>query len=238
MVAADIAKDISNVALNARLEALNEERRRTWAPEALAVNVGQRQTLVHEHDKRAAPQVGDMFPDITLNTTTGDRISLSNVVAQRGAVLIFFRFAGCPACNIALPYYRDALYPALRDAGIPLLAISPQPSALLHEIVERHNLPFTVASDTELSLARRLGITYQYDDASRAAAQAKDTRPENLNGTSSWELPKPSVFVLSPELEVVFADVSPDWMVRTEAEAILSAIKTRPQKTKQEEHVA
>ena len=41
-------------------------------------------------------------------------------------MLVFFRSAGCPACNIALPYYRDELAPGLAALGVRLIAVSPQ----------------------------------------------------------------------------------------------------------------
>ena len=154
----------------------------------------------------------------------GARLSLDALVAAGPAVLVFFRFATCPACNIALPYYRETLWPALRAAGIPLVAISPQPQPALGEIVRRHGLPFEVVTDPGLALSRALGITYVFDDASRAAAEARGDRAEALNGIAEWELPKPTVIVVDPARVARFVDVSPDWMERTESAGILAAL--------------
>ena len=54
-------------------------------------------------------------------TVDGERLTLESLTTQGPAVLIFFRFAGCPACNIALPYYRDALAPALARRSVILV---------------------------------------------------------------------------------------------------------------------
>jgi peroxiredoxin len=56
----------------------------------------------------------------------GGTVDLEHLLADRPAVLLFFRCAGCPACNIALRHYQAELYPALADLGVPLVAISPQ----------------------------------------------------------------------------------------------------------------
>src|SRR3546814_17020796 len=74
---------------------------------------------------------------------------------------LFFRYAGCPACNLALPYYERQLWPGLRKAGIPLVAISPHlPETGLGAIRERHGLTYGIANDRGNALARRFGITF------------------------------------------------------------------------------
>lgn len=212
------------LSLQERFDALDDERRRSWAPEALAVNVNQRATLVREHRLDGYPEEGDAFPGSTLQTLAGDALVLPRDTAQKPVVLVFFRFAGCPACNIALPYYRDHLYPELARQGIDLIAVSPQPAELLSAIQVAHALPFTVATDPGLKLSRALGITYHFDEPSKSASIAKGGNPEALNGTSEWELPKPAVYVIDTAGKIAFRDVSPDWMSRTEADAILDRV--------------
>lgn len=210
--------------LRARFREVEDERRRTWPPQALAININQRTTLVAEHGRTPHVHIGDVLPATTLTATDGTQVSLDDLVADGPAVLVFFRFAGCPACNIALPHYRDTLWPALRAAHISLVAISPQPAALLGDIATRHDLPFPVVTDPALSLSRALGITYVYDDASRETAQAKGGTSQALNGTDGWELPKPAIIVIGPGRVVRFVDISPDWMDRTETPVILKAL--------------
>ncbi|MBV1836632.1 AhpC/TSA family protein [Acetobacter estunensis] len=212
--------------LRAQFRSLEEERECTWEPAALAVNVNQRQTLVREHGKTAhIVREGDVLPAFTLPAVDGSTVSLDDLVAKGPAVLVFFRFAGCPACNIALPHYRDTLWPDLKAAGIPLVAISPQPAAALSDIAVRHDLPFPVVTDTGLKLSRALGLTYTFDEASRQSALAKGGKSAALNGLDdTWELPKPAVIVVGPERVVHFADVSPDWMDRTESARVLSVL--------------
>jgi hypothetical protein len=44
-------------------------------------------------------------------------------------------------------------------------------------------------------------------------------------GTGTWELPQPTVVVVDGNGLVTFAEVSPDWLVRTEAGPIIAAVK-------------
>ena len=211
--------------LNRQLAELHAERVATWAPAALQVNIDQRQRLVDEAQPDAYVQVGDALDPFTLLNVEGGELYLDLLLADGPAVLIFFRFAGCPACNIALPYYERQLYPRLREWGVPLVAVSPQVPQGLVEIKTRHDLKLLVASDPDNTLGRRLGILYSFDEASRNAALAKGSSIGETTGTGTWELPQPTVVVIAQDGTVAFVEVSPDWLVRTEAEPVLQVVE-------------
>jgi len=197
----------------------------TWDPKVLKVNIDQRQALVDRADPSKWVKAGDDAPDFRLLEVDGGEVTRESLTAKGPAVLIFFRFAGCPACNIALPYYARNLWPRLRALGVSLIAVSPQVPERLVDIKRRHDLEFLVASDIDNALGRRFGILYEFDEASKAAATAKGSFIGDTTGTGTWELPQPAVVVIDRNGVVVFADVSPDWLVRTEAEPILAAVR-------------
>lgn len=210
--------------LNGLLAELHAERVRTWAPEALKVNIDQRQTLVDEARHDTFVRAGDSIATFELLKVEGGSLSLDQLVADGPAVLVFFRFAGCPACNIAIPYYDRNLQPALQARGVPLVAVSPQVPERLVEIKTRHNLSLQVASDKDNALARRLGVLYEFDEASRQASLSKGPGIGEVTGTGTWELPQPTVVVIGTDKRVHFAEVSPDWLVRSEAQVIIDAV--------------
>jgi peroxiredoxin len=206
---------------------LHAERVATWKPQALKINIDQRRTLVEAADPAKWVRVGDTVPPFRLLEVDGGEVSLEGLTAHGPAVLIFFRFATCPACNIALPYYARALWPSLKLEGATLTAISPQVPERLVEIKRKHNLPFAVASDLGNVLGRHFGILYEYDEPSKAAARAQGQFIGDVTGTGTWELPQPTVIVIDQNARVVFADVTPDWLARTEPAPILAALRTR-----------
>ncbi|MHC8320856.1 peroxiredoxin-like family protein [Pseudomonas sp. GB2N2] len=211
--------------LNQQLAALHAERLATWDPAALQVNIDQRQRLVDEARVDDFVSAGDSVQPFTLLKVEGGSLTRDELLANGPAVLIFFRFAGCPACNIALPYYQRQLYPQLHALGVPLVAVSPQVPERLLEIKTRHHLELQVASDPDNQLGRRLGILYSFDDASRKAALARGNGIGKTTGTGTWELPQPTVVVIARDGTVAFAEVSPDWLVRTEADPVLRAVE-------------
>ena len=108
---------------------------------------------------------------------------------------------------------------------MPLVAVSPQIPERLVEIRTRHDLSFKVASDLDNALGRRFGILYTADEASQAAQRARGGSIGETTGTGTWELPQPTVVVIGRDHIVRFADVSPDWLARTEAEPVISAVR-------------
>jgi peroxiredoxin len=213
------------MSLNQQLADLHAERVRTWDPAVLKINIDQRQTLVETADPAAWVKAGDAVDPFVLKDVEGGDLTLESLTARGPVVLVFFRFAGCPACNIALPYYDKALAPALRDVGATLVAVSPQVPERLVEIRQRHDLSFKVASDIGNDLGRRFGILYTADEASQAAQRAKGGFIGDTTGTGTWELPQPAVVVIGHDRIVRFVDVSPDWLVRTQADPVIAAVR-------------
>lgn len=209
--------------LKDRFAELQAEREREWPPERLQANASQRQKLVDRFDPASIAQVGDKIGAVTFANVEGGTLNLAELTANGPAVLIFFRFATCPACNIALQYYEEALQPALRARGIPLVALSPQRPDLLRTIKERHALSFDVATDPGAALAGHLGITFVPDE--RPNPPPKGWIGE-VTGTGSWELAQPTVAIVDKAQTLRWITVSPDWLDRAEAADILAALDT------------
>ncbi len=204
---------------------LHAHRIETTDPAALRINIDQRQTLVETANRDGFVKPGDVVEPFVLQSVDGGELSLDSLLADGPAVLIFFRFAGCPACNLALPYYQRALWPELEKLGASLTAVSPQVPERLVEIKTRHGFGFNVASDIGNALGGRFGILYAFDEASQQASSSKGSWIGEATGTGTWELPMPTLIVIGQDRVVRFADVAPDWMVRTEAEPVIEAVR-------------
>ncbi|GFZ96255.1 MULTISPECIES: peroxiredoxin-like family protein [Sphingobium] len=207
-----------NETLKARYVALQAERERSWPPAQLEGNARQRKQLLDRFDPAAVAQPGTVLPPLSFVEVGGDTLGLDELTAGGAALFLFFRYAGCPACNIALPYYADALFPGLRQRGIPLVALSPQPPLLLREVKTRHDLPFLVATDADNALARLLNISFQPDH--RPSPPPAGWIGE-VTGTGSWELPQPAFLLVGAGRVLRWLQVSPDWLDRPEAETVL-----------------
>ncbi len=205
--------------------ALQAERERDWPVEKLAANLAQRQALINAFDRAATVQVGDQVAAFELTGSDGATLTLEALTADGPVLLLFFRFAGCPACNIALPYYDRELRERLQRQGVRIVAVSPHlPEHGLDDIRTRHGLGFPIAADRDNALARRFGLTF-LPIGNPAPPVADPNWIGALTGTGSWELPQPAAILIDADHVVRFVDVSPDWMARTEAASILQAVR-------------
>lgn len=209
--------------LGSILNAFQDNRARTMEPEALAENQRQRQSLVDNGDPGRFPRPGQAVPDFELLPVDGGRLTRDELLAEGPVALVFFRFAGCPACNIALPYYDRHLRPALAARGVRLIAVSPQVPARLADIGTRHDLGVTIASDPDNALARALGVTFLPDAEAWAFARARGSDLPSITGASTWELPMPAILLIDRTGTIRFVEVTPDWLARTEVAPVLAA---------------
>ncbi len=208
------------------LAELHAYRVANMAPAALQANIDQRQHLEETADRAAWVKPGDVIEPFVLPEVLGGTVDLERLLADGPVVLLFFRFANCPACNISLRHYQRELYPALAGLGATLVAVSPQVPEKLAAIRNRFGLGFPVASDHEYRLTRSLGITF----ATATAEQRERDRAAGGGlaaelGTGQWELPYPTIVVVDSGRVVTFADVHPDWLVRTEAAPVIEAVR-------------
>lgn len=185
----------------------------------------ERAERVAERDKFA--KTGSRMDDFTLPDAAGGDVTLSALVADGPAVLVFYRGGWCPYCNIALRAYQQELLPALKERGVPLVAISPQAPDGSLSTRETGELEYSVLSDVGNLVARGLGITFQPTEDVRAAMTAAGADLAERNGDGGWDLPHPSVLVVEPDRTIRFIDVHPDYTTRTEPGQVLEALAPR-----------
>lgn len=216
---------MSRPSLAARFAALQAEREQSWPAQQLASNARQRARLVQHYDATSHAATGDRLAPFTLIGVDGAPLTSAQLLQQGPAVIIVFRFGSCPACNIALPYYDEALWPALAARGIRLIAVSPQ-LPVDRGPIDRHGLRFPIYGDPDYALARALGITFLPEEQP-AVAPGQGWIGATL-GTNSYELPQPAIVVLGDDHRIRDIIVSPDWLARPEAEAILTRSSVVP----------
>ena len=88
----------------------------------------------------AIAPVGTVLPDAELLDVHRAATTLYAAAGSGASVLVFYRGAWCPYCNIALSAYQTQLLPQLTARGIPLVAISPQKSDGSLTMQQKHSL--------------------------------------------------------------------------------------------------
>jgi peroxiredoxin Q/BCP len=102
-------------------------------------------------------QVGDQAPDFTLPNQNGETTTLSSFRGQSTVVLYFYPKDDTPGCTVESCTFRDS-YEAFKDAGAEVIGISSDSPESHQKFAQKHNLPFTLVSDTNSSMRKAYGV--------------------------------------------------------------------------------
>ena len=150
--------------------------------------------------------------------------TLGEAAGGRPAVVVFYRGAWCPYCNITLSNYQTLLLPELSDRAVRLLAVSPQGPDGSLTMQWKHDLTFAVLSDPGNVLARLMGIATAPSQEVRAAQLRLGLDLTQINADATTALPWPTTAILDPGRTLRWIDVHPDYSTRPEADDIITAL--------------
>jgi peroxiredoxin/quinol monooxygenase YgiN len=136
--------------------------------------------------------LGTTVTDAVLPNVDGEETTLQAVLGDQLSVVVFYRGAWCPYCNIALSTYQSDLRPDLEARGVRLIAISPQTPDGSLSMQQKNELAFTVVSDPGNRIAGQLGILTEPSEEARAAQLqlGLDLTTVNADGTVTLPCPR------------------------------------------------
>ena len=207
-----------------RVAAMTAARRDQPPNELMDIFAREQSELAARSVPDANVPVGSVLPDVDLADAHGATTTLYAATRARPAVVVFYRGAWCPYCNITLSHYQARLHPTLVERGIELIAISPQTPDGSLTMQENNELAFTVLSDPGNMLARNLGILTAPSPEVRAAQLQLGLDLVTVNADSSTALPMPTTIILDGGHVLRWIDVHPDYTTRSEADDIVAAL--------------
>ncbi|QOC23820.1 peroxiredoxin [Wenzhouxiangella sp. AB-CW3] len=99
--------------------------------------------------------IGHSAPDFTLPDQDEQPFRLSDSAGKR-LLLVFYPGDETPVCTRQLCDYRDGL-DSFADLGVEVVGISRDDAESHRRFRERHQLPFTLLSDPDMSVADQYG---------------------------------------------------------------------------------
>ncbi len=92
-------------------------------------------------------QIGNSAPDFTLPDQDGNDVTLSTLIGGR-VVLYFYPKDDTPGCTKEACNFRDN-WAIFEEKGIKVFGISKDGSNSHLKFIDKHNLPFTLLTDSE-----------------------------------------------------------------------------------------
>ena len=101
-------------------------------------------------------KLGDKAPDFSLMNQEGAVIRLSDFQGKK-VILYFYPKDNTPGCTRQACAFAGA-YQGFRDRNVAVIGVSKDSVASHKRFAEKYNLPFTLASDPELTAIQAYGV--------------------------------------------------------------------------------
>jgi peroxiredoxin len=173
--------------------------------------------------------VGATMPAFTLPDAHGNSVSSEKLLSQGPLVVIFYRGAWCPFCNLYLSSVQKYL-PQIEEQGATLVAISGERPDRSLSVEQTNALSFPVLSDPELVAARQFGIAYELPKVVDDAITGLGFDMRAYYGTEKAELPLSATYVIDSDGKVAYAFVTVDYKRRAEPDEFLAILSNLNQK--------
>lgn len=167
--------------------------------------------------------VGEQAPPFTLSDALGGEVSLDQRLASGPVVVVFYRGAWCPHCDLHLRSLQDRLADFIARRAT-LVAISPQAPDASLTFAQRLALGFDVLSDVDQSVIRSWRLWFELPESMRDHYRHMGMALDVHNADGTWGLPVPATFVLDQTGTVRARHVDPNYRHRMTAEDILAAL--------------
>ena len=102
------------------------------------------------------PAVGSVAPDFTLNSTSGQSVSLSQFKGKARVLVAFFPLAFTGVCTAEMCAFSED-YDAFAAAGVTVLPVSVDSIPTLKEFKAKHSMAVDLLSDFKREASRAYG---------------------------------------------------------------------------------
>lgn len=167
---------------------------------------------------------GTQAPDFTLKNAFGKSVTLSKELKKGPVILVFYRGAWCPFCNLQLHTLQKSL-PAFNKYGAQLITVTPQHPDKSAEQIKKDSYPFEILSDLESHVMKAYGLYFELGPKLVEVYRKHGLNIEAYNGKGRNVLPVPGTFIIDRKgiVRGVHADV--DYKERMEPAAILDILR-------------
>ena len=210
--------------LQDKLDDITAQTRNLVQPERLELNERAIAELFASGIEDKLLKAGDAAPVFALPDANGKLVRSADLLALGPLVVCFFRGRWCPYCVTELEMWRDQ-FPAVRERGALLVAISPQTVRQNDFTVTQHTLPFPLLRDEGAAVAASFGAAYSVPGSMQSYYRSILVNIPFINGEQSWRLPVPATFVIGRDGVIRWSQGHADFRVRPEPTDALKALE-------------
>lgn len=166
--------------------------------------------------------VGASIPNGTLRDLQGQDVDLMASVAKKPSILIFYRGGWCPYCNIQMEQLIK-LEPRLTALGYQILAISPDKPESMRESLQKHQVTYTLLSDSSMVLSQKFGLAWKVGKMENFIKKIQGINLVKASGQTHLWLPVPAAYVVDRSGKITYSFFDPDFTKRVDPETLYQA---------------
>lgn len=168
--------------------------------------------------------IGTRAPDFTLTNAYNKPVHLYDELQKGPVVLVFYRGAWCPFCNLHL-HALEKILPELKKYNAQLITVTPQKPDKSIIQMKQGKLPFEILSDLDSHVMKAYNMLYQLPEELVKVYKKHGLDIEEFNGPGRNILPVPGTYIIDTHavIRAMHADV--DYKERMEPVDILNVLK-------------
>ena len=165
--------------------------------------------------------VGEKAPLFHLKNAFGQNISLEEELKKGPVILVFYRGAWCPFCNMYLHVLQENL-PTFKKYNAQLITVTPQTPKKSAQQIKKDGYPFEVLSDLNNRVMKEYKLYFELPEEVLAIYEEHNLGIE-ANKDKPAALPIPGSFVIDTKGVVRAMQAQTDYTIRMEPEKIIDA---------------
>jgi peroxiredoxin len=169
-------------------------------------------------------KIGKKAPDFILKNAFGKEVSLIDKLEEGPVVLVFYRGAWCPFCNMHLHALQKSLF-RIKKYGAQIIAITPQTPDKSAKQLKEKGYPFEVLSDLDSKVMKAYNLYFELPAKLVEVYKNHGLDIEAFNGYGRAVLPVPGTFVIDTKGVVRAMHADTDYKARMEPAAIVDALE-------------
>jgi len=168
-------------------------------------------------------KIGEKAPTFSLKNAFGKEINLQDELKKGPVILVFYRGAWCPFCNMHLHVLQESLS-EFEKYNAQLITITPQTPDKSAEQINKDGYPFEVLSDLDNSVIKEYKLYFELSRELLDIYKSHGLDIEAYNGENRTALPIPGSFVIDTHGVVRAMQAQTDYKVRMEPKDIIDAL--------------
>ena len=210
--------------VEARLNELKEQSAQNVPPAVIEAGLKGIEEMIKAGISDRALHTGDSMPSFTLSDANGNMVKSGDLLSKGPMVLVFYRGAWCPFCNIYLHSIQEYV-DEIEALGGTLVAISGESPDNTLTVAQKNELTFTVLSDPNFDVARSFKIVYEMPTVVNDVILELGFDLTKYYGTDKPELPLSATYIIDREGIIKYAFLDPDYKKRAEPNDLLAELK-------------